>query len=109
MKTKEDQVTISNIKYLSFTDARQLGIVHEINRLLLHPIGFAIDVGEDIVSKQAILKIQDLRDDPEGSVYHRDVLSREKAECFAKLTAESREVREFALGFFIQPLPGESK
>lgn len=85
---------------------RQKGILQEVNRTVLHPLGFALsfeiaDSGE-VTTK--LLKV----DDPEG--WHFDWNSFDLKEVAAKYyafdqaTREVHRLREASLGFGVQPI-----
>lgn len=74
-----------------------MGLLQEINRQFLHPIGMALQIDGDKFS------IQDLRHDPEGMIFDEVELPKYKA--FAKFASERHEKREKSLGYIVQPLP----
>ena len=87
-------------KSLSLNEVRDLGILREINRQLLHPMGIAMFVDMDATGS-VFAGFYDYRDDPEGMVYTES--SPEKAETFQSLFEEKREVREKTFGWHVQP------
>lgn len=88
---------------LSFDEMGEIGLVQEVNRLLLHPIGLALARHED-----GTLTI--LTDpDPEGWRFDGFDL-REKAEAFAARQAKWHPRRQAALGYIVQPVTeGDSR
>ena len=94
------------MKYLTGNEIRELGIVMEVNRRILHPLGLALEYEVPTGDNPAVLRVQDHRDDPEG-VYFGDLTAAD-AERAAALTVAMQErslARERALGFIVQPLP----
>ena len=77
------------------------GTLHEVNRLLLHPLGLALCVHADDDGKPTGISL--LRDDdPEGTVFAPNTLNRDKAEAF-RVAFEARcEHRKQVLGFGVQ-------
>ena len=88
-------------KELTSDQIRSLGIVQEINRQLLHPMGLAMFV---VVPSGSTVccGVYDMRDDPEGVVFQ--AFSTERAEMFARAFEERREVRESRFGWHVQPI-----
>lgn len=84
------------IRYVPIAELRELGIIQEINRQLLHPIGMALAVTED-----RIAGILDGRDDPEGMIFTDP--SALKAWTFDQMFKDGCKVRQTALRFGIQP------
>lgn len=103
-------------KTLSAEDVRALGIIQEVNRLLLHPMGLALAVVWDsqdagFNAHGAMIAVVDVRDDPEGMYFeyagdHRQRLQQAQAKryAFAALAEGRARPRRAALGFFVQPL-----
>lgn len=56
-------------KKLTVKEARSLGIISEINRLILHPRGLAICVNIEEDESEHIFELLDCRDDEEGILY----------------------------------------
>jgi hypothetical protein len=90
---------------LSAAELRESGLLHEINRLLLHPVGLAlyVDPAQDTIG------VYDDRQDPEGWYYHEDTLSPEKATAVAELIEQRGPARFEALGYVVQPLSPDVK
>lgn len=84
-------------EYLTFDEMGAIGVVQEVNRLLLHSMGLALERSPD-----GTLRI--LTDpDPEGWQFDGFDL-RPGAEAFAARQAEWHPRREAALGFVVQPV-----
>lgn len=56
-------------KYLDIKEFRSLGLLREVNRQFLHPIGLALAVERDGDGNESLFGILDARDDPEGFVF----------------------------------------
>lgn len=90
---------------LPVDEFRDLGLLHEVNRLVLHPLGLAIYT--DPASNS--LGVFDMRDDPEGVYFHDETISPDKAEAVANLIEERGPARIEALGYVVQPTDPERK
>ena len=82
------------------------GIVQELNRQFLHPLGYRLEVCfDDVAGRQPWLRITG-DDDPEGHAF--ETLATEEAAAKAAIVAgllmERAGVREAALGWVIQPI-----
>lgn len=83
------------------------GLLFEINRTLLHPLGLALEVTVEDDGSSRLSGIQDFRDDPEGLYF----LDGDVSECAEKLkrfmasfgTAKHAQ-RRAALGYVVQPV-----
>jgi hypothetical protein len=96
-------------KYIDLEEFQALGFVQEINRLVLHPAGLALEVRVDEDGRRTLGGVWDYRDDPEGVYYHESVLDADavrKAATVRELAAAKCHAREDLLGDCIQPLPG---
>jgi hypothetical protein len=95
--------------YLTVAQVMDSGLVQEINRLLLHPLGLALGVEtDDLGSTNPKVRFWDYREYPEGMEFGDDLLSGMKAENIASLI-EARGVARLAdLGYIIQPLPSDT-
>ena len=62
------------------------GILHEINRLVLHPAGMAMSIDAATGPAHFIADIWDSRDDPEGFFFGSDLLSEPKREHIRELS-----------------------
>jgi len=98
------------IEYLSVKELRESGLLHEINRTFLHPLGLALQTEfSDNPATKAKLKIQDWRKDPEGVRFSESALSSKKAAAFRKFSKERTAIREAQLGYICQPIEEELK
>lgn len=63
----DNKVAVADIKEL-----RQKGVIREINRRLLHPLGLSLEVRvyKDEQQTETLGRIRDYRDDPEGACFN---------------------------------------
>ena len=64
-------------KYLSVKEFVDLGFLQEVNRLVLHPAGLALEV-EPSDGDATTMRVWDYRDDPEGIAFGPGVIDRLK-------------------------------
>lgn len=91
---------------------QECGLLAEVNRQILHPLGLALSVvmDEDGVKRlgpiyRAVDRDNPDRMDPEGYVFDPvDLDLLVKAERVARMQNERWPLREAALGFIVQPL-----
>jgi ribA/ribD-fused uncharacterized protein len=82
------------------------GLLHELNRQFLHPLGMALPVSKHPKTGEWIFSHIQVANRPEGIVFAEDTISPEKIEAVRKLADEKHAQRLAALGFVIQPKPG---
>jgi len=91
---------------MDIKEFRSIGLLQEINRQFLHPMGLALIVEIDDSGLESLSGIQDYRDDPEGMAYLDEMLvqpeSIQKADDVSKLFEAKREYREKNLGWHVQ-------
>lgn len=88
---------------MSIVEFRKSGLLQEINRQFLHPMGLALSVFVD-KDKEVFGPILDFRDDPEGLSFQKKLLSKSKANKVKKMFNKKKSVRIKKLGWHIQPL-----
>lgn len=93
-------------QYMSLNEFRESGLLQELNRQFLHPLGLAMAVAvDDEGNVTHIVGIQDHRDDPEGTIYAQlGYDAQRKAERFEVFSSRRHAARNAALGYVIQPL-----
>lgn len=106
----EEKVTPADLTppKMSVDEFQKLGLLQEINRLLLHPMGLALEVLVD-EGGEAIRfgGVWDYRDDPEGLAFGNSTpASVEKARRVEEMFEAKRKERERVFGWHVQP-PGE--
>lgn len=97
---------MNDLKYIDIAEFRALGLVSEINRQILHPLGLALSVMVKEDGSEYLDGVWDYRDDPEGIIFGDDHMEpmKEGARRVAALQAEKTPTREAALGYVIQPV-----
>lgn len=85
--------------HMKTEEIRETGILHEINRQMLHPLGLAAEVDPST----GTLRILDCRDDVAGVIYANELLGLGKVARFRALQAERHPRRLAELGFVVQP------
>lgn len=64
------------LKYISPKELREWGLLFEINRLVLHPLGLALAVEIDDNGNETFSsKVWDYRDDPEGIIFEEETFN----------------------------------
>lgn len=97
-------------KTLTVKEFRALGLVQEINRKFLHPLGMALEVIVDAdTGEERIERVWDNREDPEGWVFGPGMIDAEKARAIDDEMLKRAHTRINALGFVVQPLPDGEK
>ncbi len=97
---------MSEIKRMLIAEFRQIGLLQEINRRFLHPMGLALEV---IIDKENNSEhfggIWDYRDDPEGMHYGNfpEKQNIDNAKRCEKLLIEKQTIRMKRFGWHIQP------
>ncbi len=89
-----------DIKRIDIAELRSLGVLHELNRLFLHPLGLALEVRIDEDGKESLGGVWDYREDPEGILF--DTIDMDKIMSMQSLAVEQHRRRKEALGFVIQ-------
>lgn len=68
------EVTERELKRLDIKFLRDSGLLFEINRRVLHPLGLALEVFIEDDGTEVIKSLWDCRHDPEGILYAEDLL-----------------------------------
>lgn len=97
-----EEVPTSTRKYMPVAEFRSAGLLQELNRRYLHPMGLALEVVQEADGTERLGGVWDYRDDPEGMVFGEapDV---EKAATVDALFDVHRAVREERFGWHVQP------
>lgn len=96
-------------KTMSLDEFMQIGLLQEINRRLLHPMGLALSmsVNEESGKVEGFGPVWDFRDDPEGMRFVDSVIvsdeARGKEKRVEEMLMSKKEARETTLGYHIQP------
>jgi len=99
-----------DIKRMPVEEFREAGLLFEINRRVLHPLGLALEVIAEEDGTMRMGGIWDHRDDPEGMLYSEGTLAGGAAKILAFMEAEGSarlEERKRRLGYVVQPMPGD--
>lgn len=95
---------MSETTHIEPVEFAAVGYLHEVNRLLLHPLGLALEVVTDAAGKPIRYgRVRDERGDPEGIIMGDSILSSEKAAGVDRLWTQRFEARHAALGYMVQP------
>lgn len=96
------------IEYMDIGEFQRAGYLQEVNRLFLHPLGLALEIGRDETTGHWHLSgVWDFRTDPEGIRFAPEMIDDEfivRADRIAALRAHRIGARVQALGYIIQPL-----
>jgi len=99
---------MSKIKYMDLKEFMELGLLQEINRQILHPMGLALEMCEEDNGDCHLSGVWDYRDDDEGMYFGEDISKgekfKEKAKKVKEMLEEKREKREEKFGWHIQPI-----
>lgn len=96
------------VKHIDIKEFRELGLVAEINRRCLHPLGLALEVEVDGDGNESLGGVWDYREDAEGIYYYGDAEYMAgiaaKAARVEQMWAEREAARVEALGYMVQPI-----
>ncbi|MBI2373124.1 MAG: hypothetical protein HYV07_03915 [Deltaproteobacteria bacterium] len=99
------------IPYMDPEELIESGVLQEVNRQFLHPLGLALAVVEDEDGTFRVGGVWDCRDTPEGLAFADSHLAtpraRQKAEAVATELARRSVVRLVRPGYVVQPFPGD--
>jgi hypothetical protein len=96
--------------YIDVKEFYELGLIQEINRLILHPMGMALSVTVYDDGEVKMSDILDFRGDPEGIIFaDPDVDMVKKAKRVEVLFNKKKKQRMKKLGYHVQPVPRVSK
>ena len=98
---------MSEIKRIDIAEFRRLGLLQEVNRQFLHPLGLALEVSIEEDGTERLGGIWDYRNDPEGMAFADGELSSSKALTVSVMQAAKLRARRKLLGTpdGIQPVP----
>lgn len=95
---------MSDIKRMDIKEFREMGLLAELNREFLHPLGLALEVAIEDDGTERLGGIWDCRDDPEGVLYSKDHFPTEKCKNAQKFIKEKHDQRYEVLGFIHQSI-----
>lgn len=99
-----------SIRWMNIKEFRDFGVLQELNRCFLHPLGLALSISVDDTGEWKLYGIWDYRIDPEGIVFAEvDIKSEDfqrRAKSIALLRESKFETRARLFGGLtnIQPL-----
>ena len=93
---------IDTMKRMSVKEFRKTGLLQEVNRRFLHPLGLALEVIVEDNGNERFGEIWDCRYDPEGIRFAKNVLDQEYINNVNIREKRVRTIREKALGYWIQ-------
>jgi hypothetical protein len=91
-----------NIKRIDIKEFREMGLLVELNRTFLHPLGLALEVKVNDDGTEILGGIWDYRDDPEGMLYSEKHFPYEKIKKAQEFIKQKHEQRLKTLGFIYQ-------
>jgi hypothetical protein len=92
---------------MSPEEFQKQGLLLEVNRQFLHPLGLALPIGQDPKTGDWKFTAIKVAEDPEGIVFSEEVLSKDKIDLVRALQAEKHHTRLEKLGYVVQPAPGQ--
>lgn len=95
------------LNFVPATEILDLGILQELNRQILHPLGLALMLETDKSGATTIVGFADYRGEPDGVIF--DEVDPKKAKTVELMLQSRAKVRQERLGWVIQPVPGRSK
>jgi len=97
-----EAVFMSEIKRMDIKDFREMGLLAELNRTFLHPLGLALEIDVEKDGTEKLGGIWDYRNDPEGMLYAVADFPTEKIKKAQEFIKQKHEQRMKALGFIYQ-------
>ena len=94
---------MNDIKRMDIKEFRESGLLAELNRTFLHPLGLALEVIiDDETGEEKLGGVWDYRDDPEGMLYGKEHFPTEKIKKAQEFIRLKHDQRLKALGFIYQ-------
>ncbi|SNS22589.1 hypothetical protein SAMN05446037_1006108 [Anaerovirgula multivorans] len=90
------------VNRMDIKEFREMGLLAELNRAFLHPLGLALEVCIEDDGTEKLGGIQDYRDDPEGMLYSKEYFPADKIKKAQDFIAGKHKQRWEALGFIYQ-------
>lgn len=107
MDLPNDEALGTLMKRMNAKEFRELGLLQEVNRQFLHPLGLALEVIIDDETKEETFgEVWDCRDDPTGIVFSPEVDMTWKAVNVAEMIMSRRAARREKYGWYAQPADG---
>lgn len=97
------------MQYLDIKVFVNLGILQELNRCFLHPMGLALVVKMDDDGDYTLDGIWDARDDPDGIMFSNELqLKQSSADYVSKMVNDKLAARVKLCGASIQPISNDT-
>ncbi len=94
---------MEKIKRIDIKEFREMGLLQEINRQFLHPLGLALEVIIDEETEiESLGGIWDYREDDEGMTFGDGMINPEKVKNIKEFTKRQHKKRKETIGFIIQ-------
>ena len=94
---------MSEVKRMDIKEFREMGLLAELNRVFLHPLGLALEsIVDDDTGTEKLGGVWDYRDDPEGMLYSAEHFPTEKIKKAQEFIRQKHEQRMKVLGFIYQ-------
>ena len=90
------------IKRMDIKEFREFGLLQEINRLFLHPLGLALEIVQEDDGTERLGGIWDYRDDKEGMLFGDDMVDEEKRMRVMQFMFDQHRKREKSIGYVVQ-------
>lgn len=87
---------------MNIKEFREIGLLQEINRLFLHPLGLALSVEVDENGNEELRDIWDYRNDPEGIIFGENVITPKKIQDVKEFMQKQHKKRKETTGYVIQ-------
>lgn len=100
---KFEPIKPAEVKRMSIKEFRELGYIQEINRLMLHPMGLALEVTIEEDGSEVIKAVWDCQDQEEGILFDPTLLDPRKADRVHYEMEFHGRRRKAILGFLVQP------
>ena len=100
-----DTEPLKQRKHMKIREFVDLGLLQEINRQFLHPMGLALVVTHNTDDNSAVISgVWDDTDDPDGTIFSKRILDSDKQKTVEKMFEAKREAREKTFGWHVQPV-----
>lgn len=93
---------MTDIKRMEIKEFREMGLLPELNREFLHPLGLALEIVIDDDGNEKLGGIWDCRDDPEGILYSVEHFPTDKCLKAQEFIKAKHQQRYETLGFINQ-------
>ncbi len=95
---------MTDVKRINIKEFREMGLLAELNRTFLHPLGLALEVVIDNGGTEKLGGIWDYRDDPEGILYATEHFPTDRCLKAQEFIKAKHQKRYETLGFIYQDI-----